>query len=618
MAILVPTWSSLDTYTTALTAEGIPHFALLREEFYNRREVVDMLLALEVIRDPTDNRALIGFLRSPFIGVRDETLLAVALADGWTHYERLKHVECAEGDLLRTTRALIERYSSLRDRIPPDALLRSLVQETGYLAHLALLGDDGKQGIANVRKLLSILEQHRDLGVGDLVRLLHDSRDLQEEEGDAILFGEREDVVTITSIHMAKGLEWPVVFWCDANGEPRGNHEKLVLGRDRFRLGAFDLKPAEQDEDWQALKNADNEEQDAERKRLWYVASTRARDLLVVSAIPRGRPRSTKTLASRLCGLLPSLTSAPNDVEFECGTGRFTAAVRQTDEPIEPGDPWNSEELPIGAQDVVSLPLSPLAIPAGIARRSATEFLAFEKCALRHWFKYTLGLREPVVGSDAPEWGGATARGSIVHEMLELAAENEDAEQTLEMSIGRWDPDAPPPETDAGATYRTELREEVDRVLGDARYSDMANAPGARRELRFMHVVDESLVLHGSIDLAAPVNGTLRLLDVKTGDTDAAGARKRAEGYRVQREVYVTAAQALSGMEVDSFAFHFSGPGEHISLPVTAEARADAAARIGDVAVRMLVTDPALTELPHLCYRCGYRKVGWCKGVTGS
>jgi ATP-dependent helicase/nuclease subunit A len=569
-----------------------------------------------VIRDPSDNRALIGFLRSPFVGVRDETLLAIALADGWTHYERLQHVECAEGDLLRKTRALIERYSSLRDRIPPDALLRGLVQETGYLAHLALLGDDGRQAIANVRKLLSILEQHRDLGVGDLVRLLHDSRDLQEEEGDAILFGEREDVVTITSIHMAKGLEWPVVFWCDASGEPRGNHEKLVLGRERFRLGASDLKPAEQDEDWQALKNVDDEEQEAERKRLWYVASTRARDLLVVSAIPRGRPRSTMTLASQLCGLLPSLTSAQSQVEYECGTGLFTALVRQTDEPVKPGDPWNSEELPIGAEDVVSLPLAPLDIPAGIARRSATEFLAFGKCARRHWFKYTLGLREPVVESNVPGWGGATARGSIVHEMLELAAENEDAEQTLEMSIGRWDPDAPPPETQAGATYRTEIREEVERVLSDPRYSELANAPGARRELGFMHVVDESLVLHGSIDLAAVVNGSLRLLDVKTGDTDAAGAKKRAEGYSIQREVYVTAARALSGMEVDEFAFHFSGPGEHLSLSVTAEARADAEARIGKGAMRMLDADPPRTELPHLCYRCGYRRVGWCKGVS--
>ena len=56
---------------------SIPTYALLAEGFYERREVWDLLLALETVRDPRDDRALLGFLRSPFVGVRDETLLDI-------------------------------------------------------------------------------------------------------------------------------------------------------------------------------------------------------------------------------------------------------------------------------------------------------------------------------------------------------------------------------------------------------------------------------------------------------------------------------------------------------------------------------------------------------------
>jgi CRISPR/Cas system-associated exonuclease Cas4 (RecB family) len=264
----------------------------------------------------------------------------------------------------------------------------------------------------------------------------------------------------------------------------------------------------------------------------------------------------------------------------------------------------------------VSLPLPRIEAPAGTARRSATEYLAFGKCPRRHWFKYSLGLREPAVEADAPAWGGPLARGSIIHELLELAAENADADSVLDVTIGRWDPDAPPRDSVQGAAYRAELREEVDRVLADERYAGLAAAPGARRELSFFHVVDESLVLQGAIDLAAPVGSALRLLDVKTGNVDRAEAHRRAEGYGVQREVYVAAAEALSGLPVEEFAFHFSGPGEHVAVPITDELRRGAVERIRSAAAAMQAPEAALTELPYLCYRCGYRKVRWCPGVS--
>ena len=78
MAVLLPAWTDTDLYEAALRRAGIPTYALRGEGFYGRREVLDLILALETLRDPRDDRALLGFLRSPFVGLRDETLLDIA------------------------------------------------------------------------------------------------------------------------------------------------------------------------------------------------------------------------------------------------------------------------------------------------------------------------------------------------------------------------------------------------------------------------------------------------------------------------------------------------------------------------------------------------------------
>src|SRR5690606_10394200 len=108
------------------------------------------------------------------------------------------------------------------------------------------------------------------------------ARDHLQREGSARLFGEQDDVVTITSIHSAKGLQWDVVFWADLGRQPVASRsEGLLLCRDQMLIEADD-DPATA-EAAKALTELLRREGQAERKRLWYVAATRARDRLIVS-----------------------------------------------------------------------------------------------------------------------------------------------------------------------------------------------------------------------------------------------------------------------------------------------------------------------------------------------
>jgi hypothetical protein len=149
-------------------------------------------------------------------------------------------------------------------------------------------------------------------------------------------------------------------------------------------------------------------------------------------------------------------------------------------------------------------------------------------------------------------------------------------------------------------------------------YRTMASRPGARRELSFLYLGSHGEIGHGSIDLAAPAPDQrhgIELLDVKTTQCEAAVAADRAEQYAPQRDVYVTAAGAITGLPVERFAFQFSRAGVQISSPVTPAGAAAASERFAATVESIGEGAAPLTQFPHECRFCGYRRVRLCAGV---
>ncbi len=616
IAILLSAWAPAEAYRRALAERSIGSWTLRNEGYYERREVLDCIVALRAVLDRLDDLSLFGFLRSPMVGVRDETLLAIALHSSPPYWRRLDTVETAEAELLAFGAGVLRKFSALRDRVPHDELLGRLLEETGYLAHLRLLGDDGIQPEANVRKLVRRLRDWRELTLGGVLRVVDEMREREEgaREGDAPL-GMRQDAVTITSIHSAKGLEWPVVIWSDLTRGVVAPDGWFLVGREALRLRSAQADRPDDDPRFDALRQVEAAEEQAQRKRLWYVAATRARERLIVSGVPLGslthRHQGTACAAVRRLGDLSAATVTYPDYR---GVG-FTAAV-QVASPFATSAAVSVQPLPVLPIESLPAPLEPVALPAGRARHSASELLTFSRCHRKHWFAYTAGLREPPIDRTSQEFIDAVTRGQVVHDVLEHLREEDELDRLLEDAIGRWDPDAPAPEGIEGVRYRENLREEIERVAGHPSWRALAEAPGARRELGFVHFLGASRHLQGRIDLIAPRADGLAMLDVKTsqGLTPEA-ARLRAEGYAPQRDVYVGAAEAVSGREVAEFAFHFSGAGEHVSQPVTPALREAGRRRVEEMVDAIEAGDRTLTSSPQECRFCGYRKAGWCAGV---
>jgi ATP-dependent helicase/nuclease subunit A len=610
MALLLASWSSVETYETALRAAGLATYALRVDGFYECREVQDLLLALEAVRDPRDDRALFGWLRSPFVGVKDETLLELARSGPAPRFEQLAGAVTGEPALLAWAHRMLHEHAELRDRIPTAELLDSLLERTGYLGHLALRGAAGRQAIANVRKLVRMARQLPEQGVGDFLGMVRDARERGDKEGNARLFGEGDDVVTITSVHSAKGLEWPVVFWCDLSRAPRrGGDGTMLVGRDRIALK--DPEAEQQSTQWVSLAAAEERESEAERKRLWYVAATRARDRLILGGFSAAKMDPKCPGAALWHSLGVADASDGTTIEYAGDNGEPCQAL------VHVLPPLGDDDDVVSSADAITLAddLPPLLARAGRPRYSATALMAYERCGRRHWFRYVAGLGEPSVDRTGAEYASGVARGQIVHDVLEVLEDGQAIDPLLEVAIGRWDEDAPTPEHPAGIRYRQGLKDEIEAVAGHPAYQALAAHPTARRELSFLYLAGAEAFVEGKMDLAARPAEGLVLLDVKTNRVGAEGVPALVEHYALQRDAYVTAAGAIGGEPVARFAFQFSSVGQQVSEPLTEERRASSRATLDGLLERIGSDAPALTEHAQDCNYCGYRTAGWCAGV---
>src|SRR6185369_8497992 len=170
-------------------------------------------------------------LRSPLVGLSDETLLRLKLpgallADALAQPSGLPPEQAGK---LEQFRDRVARFRRDRDYVPPDQLLGRLLSETGY--EMWLTGQPGgAHGVANVRKLLALARRFAASGLGDLAGFVERVEDLRRQEvreSDAQPPEQTSDAVQLMTLLAAKGLEFRVVFLPAINRKPRNESDPV-------------------------------------------------------------------------------------------------------------------------------------------------------------------------------------------------------------------------------------------------------------------------------------------------------------------------------------------------------------------------------------------------------
>ncbi len=568
VALLLQALTNVTLYEEAFKAEGIPYLTIAGKGYFDRQEVWDLLNLLRALYNPADDLALAAALRSPLFSLSDDALLRLrrlhddsgTLISLWDALDRADQVP-GEAELIAFARDTLRDLRAGAGRVTIAELLRSALDATGYLAVLTGL-PDGARRRGNVEKLLDKAETSGRVTLSAFVQYLKDMSDYEAREGEALL--ESAGAVQIMSVHKSKGLEFPLVVLGDASHQRGGGAVDPVMAT---ACRVYDEAEAKFVSPF-AYRRADNlaqQREDAERRRLLYVAATRAQDYLIVSGQVTCKAdtpiKSTGWLGWLLdaFGLTEIDDAEAQTIPFAWGDLLIRIPAINADLLDAPDDVFAAwSDLPPAEPPALLRPI-PANIDAPTRILTATQIAdlggaLYAEADTRSLYaeRWRRSVYHDAPGRiDAAQPTPGAKLGEIVHRAIqwELPANDDDLRDLLQRYT--WEEGITDPVVmrevvkDAYMLVRRVRRSDVFRWINQAQ--------AVFREQPFVLRRGERLI-HGVIDLLLrDASGHWRVIDYKTGTvrgylrSESGTLPVHARRYHLQVGVYAAAVQELTG-----------------------------------------------------------------------
>lgn len=417
IAILARRRSTIPLIELALARLDIPYVVAGRA-LYDAPEVRDLAALLRLLLDPRDRLSLATVLRGPAVALSDSSLVHLCVpgrglssplvtaerpspdrirvpellpipepADD-IDLSRLPLTERARLDLFRTRYAEVRRAAL---RLAPGEALRAVMTAFDVDRVLAALPRADAR-IGNLDRLVTIARR-RGGSLAAFVRWLEGRIRDEADEAEAAVFSAEDNAVRLTTIHASKGLDFPVVILVDLNAEPRADAGSLgfVLGDNgaaptlsvRHFIAREDtgvLSPLQTATLKQAQIDARARER-AERRRLSYVAITRASHTLALVAVA-AKPRGGSAMRSLADGL-----EQGDLIDVVTSTESATALLADARSAPPPARP-----NPTAA---ARPPPRPAGSPARVVALPVLSAGLFWGCPRRFRLRHLVGLEEP-------------------------------------------------------------------------------------------------------------------------------------------------------------------------------------------------------------------------------
>jgi ATP-dependent helicase/nuclease subunit A len=318
MMVLLSRMSRVDSLAAALSAAGAPFVITKSRRFFERPEVLDILNLVKTLVDPLDDLSMTGLLRSPIFAVADFIIFAVAQsfreiypAEPFSIYAALKKLSAGaldfdrilapaalppggyEAEKSRLTNVFnkIGHYAEMCRQKNAYDVLSSIYLDMNLKCKYSYEGDFGP-AYKNIEKLFSHILENDYLPDGPMPVFLESFRgvvDINFAEEESQDGSSASDAIRIMTVHQAKGLEEKIVFIPELETDFFKAADTDVLVDDRknlsFQPGVFvRLNERSLLKDYhEAVRKYERVQELFEKKRLLYVAMTRARELLVMS-----------------------------------------------------------------------------------------------------------------------------------------------------------------------------------------------------------------------------------------------------------------------------------------------------------------------------------------------
>ncbi len=490
-------------------------------------ELRELLVLLEALTDPGNPVWTLAALEGLFFGLDKEQLWSYVRAGGQLSIDRQR---IDGGTPVDEALVRLREWSNLCRAWPVDAALQRILAEIGLLPLAA--GDEMAESRAgSLVHVLDVAAAVAREGSADLrsaieaMQAVIESRDVE-----ASLRPGRADAVRVMNLHKAKGLEAPVVILPYPQGEwqpPVGHH---IERADAEALGWFEFRSRDgrvlgRPADWAAHATLEQVFQHAERDRLLYVATTRARDELVVAEWPE------KPEKSPWGGLHTQLAELATPLELEVDEPAARRAPAVTEAVVAARVAEVAERRADAARQ--SYEVSPVTATAADDEQARTEVFAFH-------------------GGDGKgrEWG------TIVHRVIAAMGRGR-SDAALRRYVRALLLEAGRARHAGGEPLElAELLSLIEAVRRSPAWTELTAAGETRWELTVARLEaregEPPRLWTGTVDALGGGPRLWRLVDWKTDAAEGVEWALRGRRYRAQTEAYRELVERLTGGEVDA------------------------------------------------------------------
>lgn len=289
ICILIPSRTSLPPLESALREAGIEFISEASSVVYSTMEVQALLFAARAIAYPVDEAAVVLALRSPMFGFGDDELFEWKQSGGsWSLFD--KRVEPGGPSPVATALYSLQKLAYALPAMTPSDVLESLVADCLLMEKGLFAGTGRRAWWRRVRYVVDQAEAWYQATAGSMRDYLAWA-EIQQDESTRVREAVAPDLgmsaVHIMTVHMAKGLEFPVVMLAGAMSGPKVNRPAVIWnqagGPQVLFAGSDNDKFPVSTPGYQDCFDVEREATEAEFRRLFYVACTRAESHLVIS-----------------------------------------------------------------------------------------------------------------------------------------------------------------------------------------------------------------------------------------------------------------------------------------------------------------------------------------------
>lgn len=562
-AILLRAMTHCEILRQTLQGYGINCVVVKGKGFYEQQEVLDILNLLAALHNRYASLELAGALRSNYFGLDDATLTQLfwQTENDKPLWDVLQAVGSGELQLnLQPEQQALamhaaERLRSLRQAAALMALPELFAQLWDELKPEFVLSqqENGPSKLANVKKLRRLAQQYCQTKQASLAEWLQNVKDLRASSSkEPAATVQADDALQIMTIHNSKGLEFDLVILPQLDKSVKGDTASIkYLPGKEGEQGLLGIKVPDKEMQlqnsgvYEQAKARDSELEEAESRRLLYVAMTRAqKQLLMVGTV------AEEKLPEAVIGLpaakgwwqqLQAVYEADwEKQESSCPWVRLLCAAA-----LSPAVAQQGEQQQLALEPLALAPL-PAYAACGRTCFTASALQTYLHCKRQYYYQQVLAvpeLEQTVAGEQAHELP-ASVTGSIVHKALELY-NGYNAEAVFAIALEEFAPGA----------AATQAKSMFDAYIVSDLYKALPKKQ--KRELEFVQPLQQELAAEGVIDLLAfDENDNMIIVDYKTGKPPEPDEVKL--GYAYQLELYKDAAEKLyPGKRVVRAELHF-------------------------------------------------------------